>query len=288
MRKNKGETRRRAYVENDGNYIRSRTISGYDPSANTQKQEIELEHVREQKKVTRRKHRRVALASLLILCGLVVFAFSQMTVMLTGVDYSDSTVSKEQDTQYLEIASQYLVEHPSERFSWSRRDNSLTEYIQILYPEVESVQIRGGFGVGKLYIEIRQPVAVWKTTAGSSFVDKNGAVFEKNYYADPNITINDQSGSGAISQRFLQFIGKIIAGVDSSGVGQVEKVAIPAGAIRYVEITLSGKSYPIKIQTDRDADAQVADVVNMVKYLEKNSITPSYVDVRVKNRGFWK
>lgn len=287
MRKNKGQTRRRAYVENDGNYIRSRTISGYDPSSDQQNRALELEHTKEQKKIVRKKQRRIALVSLLALAGLVIFAFSQMTVTINGVEYSDSTINRSQDEGYVELATQYLVEHPSERFSWSRRNEVLSTYIQKTYPEVASVQIRGAFGFGKLYLEIRQPVAVWKTATNSSFVDKTGAVFEKNYYADPNITINDQSGSGAISQRFLQFVGMIISGVDASGVGQVEKVVIPARAIRYVEITLSGRSYPIKIQTDRDAEAQVTDIVNMIKYLDRNGITPSKVDVRVKNRGFW-
>lgn len=288
MRKNKGQTRKRAYVETDGNYIRSRTISGYDPSGDFADKQIELEHTKAQKKIRRKKRRRSLIMLLLVLFGLLVFAFSQMTVTIIGADYSDSTINRSQDEGYVGVATQYLVEHPSERFSWSRRNESLTAHVQKTYPEVAAAEIRGGFGVGRLYLEIRKPVAVWKTASSSSFVDKDGAVFEKNYYSDPEVIINDQSGSGVISQRFLQFVGKIIAGVDSSGIGKVEKVTIPAGSIRYVEITLAGRTYPIKIQTDRDAGSQIADVVNMIKYLDKKTITPSYVDVRVKNRGFWK
>lgn len=288
MRKNKGETRRRAYIESEGNFIRSKTISGYNPVEENNEREIELEHVKEQKKIKRKKQKRTVLLSILVLLGLVVFAFSQMTAVITGVEYTDSTISRSQDEEYIGAATQYLVEHPSERFTWSRRDDSLAEHLQKTHPEVATVQIRGGFGAGKLYIEIRKPVAVWNTSTSSNYVDKEGIVFKKNYYQDPKITINDQSGSGVVSQRFLQFIGKIISGVESSGLRSVEKVTIPAGAIRYVEITLSGHNFPIKIQTDRDADGQVADLINMVKYLDKNEIVPSYVDVRVKNRGFWK
>lgn len=288
MRKPKSQTRKRAHVDNDSSYIRARTISGYSPNNDRSDEKVELEHAKEQKKDKRQKRRKVLLLILLIVAGLFVFAFSQSTITIVGVEYSNSAINRAQDEGYLSSANQYLIEHPSERFSWARRNNSLAEHLQELYPEVANIQIRGGFGVGKLYVEIREPVAVWKTPSESSFVDKEGAVFKVNYYGDPSIIINDQSGSGMISQRFLQFIGKIISGVESSGIGRVEHVVIPSGAIRYVEISLEEENYAIKIQTDRDTDSQVADIVNMVNYLKKSDISPKYVDVRVKNRGFWQ
>jgi len=287
MRKNKGETRRRAYVDKGSSYIRSRTVSGYSPDKSSE-QSIELEHAKEQKKRNRQKRRQIVGVSLLIFILLVVFAFSQLSINVASVEYNDSTVSKEQDDDYLAAANQYLTEHPSQRFAWARRNSSLTEFMQKMHPEIADVQIRGGFGAGKLYIEIRQAVAVWKTQSASSFVDKEGVVFDRNYFRDPSIVIEDRSGSGVVSQRFLQFIGKIIAGIKSSGIGEVDKVVIPVGAIRYVEINITDKSYSIKIQTDRDDSSQVADIVNMIKYLDKNNITPNYIDVRVKNRGFWR
>jgi len=288
MPKSKGETRRRAQVESDGNYLRSRTISGYDPTEDYREQAEELERSKEAKKESRKKQRHIVTGCLLALLALAVFAFSQATIVLMGVEYNDSTISRDQDEAYLALAGQYLVQHPSERFSWALRNETMAEFLQVAYPEVGAVEVRGNFGLGKLHVTIRQPVAVWKTAEAKHYVDASGAVFGRNFYGDPSITISDQSNSGIVSQRFLAFIGKVISGVEGAGVGSVNRVNIPAGAIRFVEITLENRGHPIKIQTDRNPDSQVADVVNMVKFLDDRGITPQYVDVRVKNRGFWK
>lgn len=287
--KNNKNIRRRAYVENDGSFVRSKTISGYEPDSENSQQAIELARAKEQKKLTRKKRRRIFMAIVLIIAGLLLFAVSQVAVTIVGVEYNDSTINRSQDDEYIKTANQYLIDHPSERFSWARKNDLLAEFINKSHPEIGAAQIRGGFGIGKLYLEVRQPVAAWKTNSGTSFVDKEGVLFSRNYYNNSFITIEDRSSNGVISQRFLQFIGKIISGIDESGIGQIEKVVIPANSIRFVEVTLSGRNYPIKIQTDRDANSQVTDIVNMVNYLAKTGLTPtSYVDVRVKSRGFWK
>jgi len=67
-----------------------------------------------------------------------------------------------------------------------------------------------------------------------------------------------------------------------------QKVVIPPRALRYVDLYLSGVSYPFKAQIDRNPANQVLDIINMKKYLDEKNITPSYVDVRVEGKGYWR
>jgi hypothetical protein len=86
----------------------------------------------------------------------------------------------------------------------------------------------------------------------------------------------------------LSFVGQVISSVAEQGGGTVEKVVIPSGAIRYVEIYLVDRSYPFKAQIDRNGTAQASDIAQMVKYLDSKGIKPSYVDARVAGKAYWK
>jgi hypothetical protein len=90
------------------------------------------------------------------------------------------------------------------------------------------------------------------------------------------------------SSRFLSFVGQVTAELGKNDVGTVERVVIPTGAIRYVEFYLGGRKYPFKAQIDRDPVGQAADIAAMMKYVDNNKITPTYVDVRIAGKGYWK
>jgi hypothetical protein len=286
--------RRRAHFEGDASsdYIRSRTISSYDPSDDESAQEAVLERTLDQKRSSRNRRLATVLASIGAVIGLALLATTQVAFNVSSVSYQQDGVVADSDERYLTFANQYLAEHPSERFLWMLRDSEFLAEAKKAFPEISKATITNSIINGsRINLSLRQPVAGWRSGVERSYVDQDGATFGKNYFDEPNITITDLNQSGlvnGISSRMLEFIGKTIAGIEASGVGKVREVSIPVSAARYVEMKLVDRDFLIKVQIDRNVDSQITDIKNMVKFLDDRSIKPTYIDVRIKNRGFWK
>ena len=140
---------------------------------------------------------------------------------------------------------------------------------------------------------MRQPVAMWVEGDTTSFVDANGVVFTRNYYAMPSIVIEDNSGASvgggvATSAKFLSFVGKTATEIEKNQGLKVTRVVIPKGSARYVEFYLDGRNYPFKAQITRNAYSQAHDIAVMVKYIDSKGIQPQYVDCRVEGKAYWK
>ncbi|GHU08807.1 hypothetical protein FACS189431_5750 [Alphaproteobacteria bacterium] len=284
-RRDSTPARRRARADNDDNaFVRSRTISSYDIAEDSQKRATQLERKEQKKRLSRRRK---------VLAGVVVLIVLLVACGLVASQYVFN-INSSAPGKYIEIADNYLASHPASRFSFFLRQDDFSAYMTEQAPEVAAatLDVRPFMG-GELSLAFRQPVAVWQTPSSREYVDANGVVFSNNAAVEPTVVIKDESGldvdgAAVTSGRFLNFIGQVIAGVDNGSIGKVESVSIPLGAIRYVELRLVGSSYPIKIQIDREPSSQVGDIVNMVKYLGAHGLTPSYVDVRVENKGYWK
>jgi len=224
-------------------------------------------------------------------CGLGLLALMQFSGSFSDVITNVSNL--ENSDNYTKIINEYLAKNPFERFEFARRNDNLTNYIAEQAPEIKMVDIKqSGMLLGKVQLDFREPVAMWVVSGAVSYVDADGVVFTHNYFAEPTVTITDNSGasidSNAVaSSRFLRFIGQVTAELKKSN-NDVEKVVIPAGAIRYVEFYLTERKYPFKAQIDRDALGQAVDIANMVKYLDTNKIIPQYVDSRIAGKSYWK
>jgi hypothetical protein len=273
------------------NYIRSRTISGYDPSDDENPNEI-LDRTFDQKHVHRRQRILTVLVIIGALSGLVFLAMTQFAASVGTVEYAQNVAESDREEQYLSFANQYLADHPPERFFWLLRGSEFLAEARNAFPEISKISISNNIISGsRLNLSFRTPVAVWRLGDKRSYVDQDGVAFEKNFFDEPNITISDQSNSAqinGISGRMLEFIGKTIAGIESSGAGKVKEVTIPVSAARYVEFRLIDRDFSVKVQIDRDVSSQITDIVNIIKFLDERAIKPTYVDVRIKNRGFWK
>lgn len=100
----------------------------------------------------------------------------------------------------------------------------------------------------------------------------------------------DEDGTVAgqgITRAMKEYISKTEAKFKEDGF-MVEKVVVPTGKIREVDFYLAGKSFYIKMNTDRGVAVSVEDAERMMEYVESTGITPEYVDVRVERKGFWK
>lgn len=279
--------REREAAQNPASFRVSTTLKSFHHDATE-----ELARNKTRKLRMRRRRLGVLLLTILIICAFGIFVLSQFTGSLNSVKSNVSNLSVDDSKYYKKLVNEYFMQNPFERFTFGRRNQALTEYIASRAPEISSVKITfSGLMNSDLRLIFREPVAMWINNQTTSYVDKSGAVFEKNLFATPNIDISDESGVSptdgvATSSRFLSFIGQVVTVINNDE--SINHIVIPRGAIRYVEIYLNGREYPFKAQIDRDPVMQAADILAMVKYLDDNNIAPKYVDCRVAGKAYWK
>lgn len=283
-------------------FRRSRTLTGSSSdtvrTAGESRAQIKSPRLKEHEL---KRHRNVLLLSLVgafVVIGLLGWLMSEFSAGSLEIRSSTQLASQQIDSQkYQKILNSYYASRPLERFHFALQSKSLLAYIQREAPEVESLSIDTGSssfgGRGVATLTFREPLVGWQIRGRVYLIDKHGMAFEKNYYGSPLVTVHDASGinpdEGVIaSSRFLSFLGKVVSGVNASGVGTVNKVTLPPGLTREIDINLAGKPYRLKLQMDREPTGQVADIVAAVRYLDAHGITPTYVDVRVPSKAFWK
>lgn len=282
-------------------FRRSRTLTGSASSEVSTVSESRAQIKSPRIKTHELKHKRRMIA-LGILGGLSAIAgcfwlLDQYTVTINTVS-SNTPLTKSVDiVSYRKAADKYFGARPFERFRFVLNEERFEAAMKAELPELASIALQNAKGLvaTDAMVSVRKPVAVWLSESERLYVDSDGMTFTRNYYQDPAVTIEDQSGiavSGqtklVASSRLLTFAGRLVAGIDASGVGTVTKVAIPLGALRQLDITLDGKPYRIKTHMDREPLSQVADVVSAVKYFDAQHITPDYIDVRVEGKAFYR
>ena len=151
-----------------------------------------------------------------------------------------------------------------------------------------------GIGVTDFIITMRLPVAGWQINNKQYYVDSNGVPFEINYFQAPTVQIVDNSGisykigtTAIASNRFLSFIGRIVALTKASGY-TVTQALLPPQTTRELQVRLKETSYYIKLSIDRPAGEQVEDMVTAIRYFSSHGQSPQYVDVRVSGKAFYK
>jgi hypothetical protein len=127
---------------------------------------------------------------------------------------------------------------------------------------------------------------------GVLIVDQQGVVFAYNAFAVPSLQIIDSSGAASASgivtsNRFLAFVGRVVGAAKAQGYTVTEAI-IPALTTRQLEIKVNGTSYAIKYTLDRPAGEQAEDMARMIRYLQQQGITPTYIDVRTEGRAVYR
>lgn len=288
-----GGDRRAELLDDDGqaDWRLGVTLKTYHPE---RVDETERQHVKRLRAFRRRLSAVLMLIALFVTMGMLLL--SQFTGAISQVAADDNIRLTDNDAvRYRQIVDEYLHRNSSERLSFIRRSSALTGHLQSKAPEVEAVKLTtAGLASSKMILSFRQPVAMWVNGTHTSFVDKSGVVFQRNYYSIPELAIEDQSGVGvssgnvATSAGFLSFVGRTAVAIARNQGLKAVRVVIPQGSIRYVEIYLAGRAYPFKAQITREPEGQAADIAAMVRYLDGRGVRPSYVDCRVEGRAYWK
>lgn len=198
------------------------------------------------------------------------------------------------EMHYITLLNSYFLTHPSERFRFALNTTTLNTYMAQKAPEVASVTFeQTGLITAYANVRFREPVVVWQLSGKRSYVDGQGRSFLINYYNEPTIAVKDDSGlesngGTVVSDRFLQFMGRVIALTNDSGSVRITGATLPRGYAREIDYTLEGRAYRVKTQLGRDAASQVADIVNAVKYIDSKNLKPEYVDVRVPSKAAYR
>lgn len=277
--------------QDNTSFRRSRTLSDRAPTEQQKEQSARLqEHAR-----ARRRHI-VKVTVVVAIIGGVLFYWllTQYALTVSSVAFTPPPIRTPQEQPYKEAIADYLHKYPIERFRFILNEKRFSEYLGDKLPEVSAAKSSGGgVGYGNYTVTLREPLVGWQVGDKQYLVDKNGVQFNQNYYNDPSVNVVDQSGvkledGGVIaSNRFLSFLGRIVSLTNESGLGQVEKITIPAEVTRQVDVYLKGSAYPIKTNVDRDPAQQVEDIKKVLDFLKQRGITPRHVDVRVSGRAFY-
>jgi len=277
--------------QNDTSFRRSRTMTDRTPTEQQKEQSVRLQaHAQK-----RRRHIvKVVIISSVIAIAIFYWLLTQYALTVGNLTFSPTPVKQPQPERYQQTIEAYLRKYPIERFRFVLNEKRFSDYMGSKLPDVRAAKSDGGgIGYGEYAITLREPLVGWQVNGTQYLVDEDGVSFSENYFNPPSVNVVDQSGvkidsgSAIASNRFLSFLGRIVSLVNTSGVGQVEKIVIPAGLTRQVDVYLKGRAYPIKTNVDRDPAQQVEDIKKTLGFLDQRGITPQYIDVRVSGRAFY-
>lgn len=280
-------------------FRRNRTLTGSVSSrigaAGEQQSNLKSARVRAHELADQRRRIAGVLLVIVLVGGLLAVLLWQFTarvvIEVSNVNQS-TTIST---TQYDDAIQEYYGLHPFERLRFATNEQRLTDYVRATTPEVKNVELDGsdGFTVSKIIITMRQPVAGWKIDTSQYYVDGQGVSFTTNYFASPSVQIIDQSGvrleagTAIASNRFLGYVGRTVSTAAQQGL-TVEQVIIPLGTTRGIDLRIKGVAPYVKLLIDRPIGQQIEDLTRTLAYLKSKAIEPSYIDVRVSNKAFYK
>lgn len=279
-------------------YRRNQTLTGSRTVASAGEQSAQRQSPRMTVHHLRRRRRRLGsvlfatLGAILFIAVLLNQFTSSVHISIYGQVRQAATANNYQ--QYAQAIDQYLSERPLQRFRSLLNTEQLHQYLQDHdMSEIQLVKspVSDGYGEAQFELKMREPIARWEINGKQRFVDSTGAIFDKNYYADPQVNIIDEANlqtsdvRSVTSSRFLSFIGQSV-GAFSTLKQPVSQMILPVDTTRQVIGVLDG--YKIKLSVDREVGEQVEDAVRAVDYLKQQGIQTEYVDVRVSGKAFYR
>lgn len=273
------------------NYTKGATISS-KPSVNKTPSEREKLH-----DLTKKRQKVVRLITGVgLVCALSGFVIWQMIFNVqVRVIGTTNQPSADQLKTYQQSINRYLDTQPMERLKLALNQSNLLLAIAHESPEVASINtIKTAFlQPSEFELTMRQPIVAWKIDNQTQFVDADGVAFGTNYFTDPALKIQDHSRISSTtdvslaSGRFLRFVGQFVSLSKDKGY-QVSAVIIPKTSLREINIQLKDQPMLIKASIIRSAAEQVEDMARSLAYFKQTGAKPTYVDVRVARKAYYK
>lgn len=265
-----------------------------------QLQTARLEAQKKQQKHRRAQHR------FSFAFGLVVIALMAWANMVKNyaVIYTDqSLAATPPKVSYQQTAQNFTKAHFAAHFMVSLPREALAKDLMSRHPEIQKVTVKSQLFSRnpQLFVSFRQPVLIWKTSKQqqSYYVDSQGKAFDSNVFGkdDSLVKVNDASGipaelgSAVVSSRQIKFLGVLVGQVQAKSDGKirVNKITFPASSTKEVDVNFNDKPYFARVYLDRSPEEQASEAITSINYLAEKNITPAeYIDVRVKDRVFFR
>jgi hypothetical protein len=234
-------------------------------------------------------------AGVIAVCFLLSFLVVNF-IFDPGITVGQAGRGKPDATVYKQSTFAYFADHPLERFGFLLKGTDLENFLRARHSELASVTVDHDWYGGNVRLSLffRKPLLTWKVAGDQFYVDGQGTAFKYNFFSEPQVSITDQSGlptdgSGVIaSSRFIHFLGRMVGALGSYGPKyKVVEVIVPRST-REIDLKLQGRDYIVKTNSDREPLQQAEDVVNALAYLDSHGLRPSYVDLRVAHKAFYK
>lgn len=230
-----------------------------------------------------------------VIAACTVLSFLVVNFVFSPVVHASAGTHNPDIGSYQRSMYQYFGDHPFERFGFMLRTADMEAYLKSQHSELAGAAIdRDWYGGNvKVSLSFRQPLLTWLSGDKRFYIDGQGTAFTYNHFAEPALTLNDQSGlpadnTGVVaSSRFVRFLGRLVGAVNGYKQGKVSEVIVPQST-REIDLRLEGRDYIIRTNSDRDPLQQAEDIANTLNYLDAHKLKPEYVDVRVAHKAFYK
>jgi hypothetical protein len=277
-------------------FHRNRTLTGSSSSnvSSVTDHNAQLQSPRTQVHHLTRRRRRVGAVFLVValICIVLGIFLLQFTA---SVKVRASDVTTQLDSRYIQDIQTYLDRQPVERLRFLMDTKQLLAYVQSVAPEVAALDIDGsaGYASTSFVVTLRQPTLGWTIRSTRQYVDATGTAFTRNYFAEPQVQVVDESGiqvsdgQTIASNRFLGFMGRVVGLAKAHGY-TVTHVILPRSVTREIDLQIDGISYPVKLSVDRPAGEEIEDMDRAVRWLRAHGQNPKYLDVRVGRRAYYQ
>ncbi len=281
-------------------YGRNRNLSGRSSSGRQESVgREESERIRSHK--SRRLARRVfaVLLLLIAIAGTTLFLVANYVNSAEVEIIGDASRQPGREAIYEKIIADYLADHPLAHFRFFVKSGEFADCLKREAPEVAEVVSVNYSGIltteMRLSVKMREPVAKWGSANEVYYVDSSGGAFSVNYFDEPELTVVDENNLGVVSDsvastRFLSFVGQLSSELDAVGY-DIEKVTVPLGMSREVDVLLKEIPVRFKMSVDRSPIAAVRDLGRVDRWFKENKggfDGLNYIDLRVPGKAYWK
>lgn len=272
-------------AQEQASFRRGKTISEH--------QKENSARIKDRKLVIRRRKLGLFFASIIFVVILSLLFLLQFVAKPQVV--FENVQKKNNSEKYTASIEKFLNLNPTNRILSSLNKSELLGFLRAESPEILDISKieMSNLGTFNFYLTFRKPVASWVVDGKTVYVDAEGVAFQNNFFEEPNLSIVDDSGAIVSSGKtvasgsFLKFIGKLVSSAQAKGVNIV-KIRIPPLSLRGVEVHVEGISYYAKMLTTESAEGQITNFKSSIDFFAKNNLSPTYVDLRVEGRGYYK
>ncbi len=104
---------------------------------------------------------------------------------------------------------------------------------------------------------------------------------------EPSVAIVDENLGENVSRRVKNFVARLEDDTKQYYMA-IDHVVLPLQKAREVDVFIVGRTEFFKMSLDRDSAVQAEDMYRMTQYLDQREIKPTYVDLRVEGKAYYK